>query len=229
MNIEKIVIHHSALNSLGFPEQFGIVNNSHRFRNWGNKNTPVWAKKNSLGFYIQYHYFIERDGTEKIGRTENELGWHSGNLEVNNSSLGICLAGNFDEELPTKKQEECLINLLKELKVIYPDAEIKHHRDIKPTHCPGLKISKDWHKKSNNNNMQYVINEKQEQFLLYDELNMALNIGDPEELEKLKEVGLQNQPKEVKNSVIDKYTIYPLFTKQRGAEEIKKLRDLLGL
>ena len=77
--------------------------------------------------------------------------------------------------------------------------------------------------------MRYVIDEQKEQYLLYDELKIAFNIGDPKELQKLQEKGLEGQPVNVSNSYIAGYTIYPCFDKQRGAEEIKKLRDLLGL
>jgi len=77
-----LVIHHSALLTDKFPEQFEIINNGHRARNWGTKSKPVYAEKSSYGYYVQYHYFIEKDGKFRYGRSDGEIGWHSGNWKV---------------------------------------------------------------------------------------------------------------------------------------------------
>jgi len=160
--IKFIILHHSALNSLEFEPQFDIINNGHKRKNWGDKQNPVYAKKSQLGYYIQYHYFIESSGIIKMGRKENEIGWHCGNWEANKSSISICLAGNFDQELPTEEQKKSLTKLLKELKLKYPKAEIKGHRDFVATHCPGLKIADDWANNliNNNNKMKLIGNNK---------------------------------------------------------------------
>ena len=223
MNIKYIIIHHSALNSLEFDPQFDVINNGHKERNWGTVSKPIYAKKSKRGYYVQYHYFIESNGKVKRGRGENEVGWHCGHWKTNKSSIAICLAGNFDEELPTKEQKESLTNILKDLKLAYPNAEIKYHRDIKPTHCPGLRISKDWAKNLilNDNNMRYVKSETKEQYLLDDRLMIGLNIGDESELIILIARGLTEAPAPITDEELCEYEIYPLVRKSR-------FRDLLG-
>ena len=155
MKIDYIVIHHSAISIMDFFEQFDVINRGHKNKNWGNPTKPIYAKKSDLGSYVQYHYLIEPDGEVKAGRTEKEVGWHAGVWKINNSSVAICLSGNFDKDLPTGQQEESLRKLLVILKRNYPNAEIKYHRDFKNTHCPGNKIKDNWAKNliSNNKNM----------------------------------------------------------------------------
>ena len=76
--------------------------------------------------------------------------------------------------------------------------------------------------------MDYVIDEKNEQYLLDDDLKISLNIGDKEELLALQERGLPKQPRNVSNSYLKGYEIYPLVRKSRWGELIKTLRDLSG-
>lgn len=80
----------------------------------------------------------------------------------------------------------------------------------------------------NNENMDYVKSENGEQYLLDDTLKIALNIGDEEELIVLQKRGLSKQPKNVSNSYLNNYLIYPLVRKSRWAKIIKTLRDLSG-
>jgi len=71
-------------------------------------------------------------------------------------------------------------------------------------------------------NMRYVILGK-EQFLLDDNLKIALNIGDEIELAKLKLRGLSGDPDPIYNKeFLDNYLIYPLVDRLR-------LKDLFGL
>lgn len=72
----------------------------------------------------------------------------------------------------------------------------------------------------NNIFMRYVIVNGKEQYLLEDNLKIALNIGDPEQLEILRAQGLQGDPEPVDN--VDGYLQYPLVTKD-------KLKDIFGL
>ncbi len=71
---------------------------------------------------------------------------------------------------------------------------------------------------SNKKYMRYVTVDK-EQYLLDDELKLALNIGDELELAELKKWGLAGSPLPIAN--INGYAIYPLVRKSR-------LRDLFG-
>lgn len=57
-----------------------------------------WHKNQGFAC-IGYHKFIEMDGTVKTGRPDWAVGAHA--IGANNDSIGICLAGNFEEAPPT--------------------------------------------------------------------------------------------------------------------------------
>ena len=90
---------------------------------------------------VGYHYYIERDGQLYQTRSEDEVGIHARGYNAN--SIGICYEGGLDEngktaDTRTPAQKAALIALLRSLKVDYPDAEIKGHRELKGVHkdCP---------------------------------------------------------------------------------------------
>ncbi len=67
----------------------------------------------SLGWEtIGYHYFIDKMGKVTQGRKDFYHGAHTKEINMNNESLGICLAGNFDITMPTQAQIASLKELL---------------------------------------------------------------------------------------------------------------------
>lgn len=111
----------------------------------------------SLGYYVGYHYYISKDGTVKQARADNEEGAHT--IGYNTSSIGICLAGNFDATLPTETQIASLRNLLSQKSQEYSirSTDIVPHRKFAQKTCYGNLLSDDWAKNllnqtiSNNN------------------------------------------------------------------------------
>lgn len=95
-NIKYLIIHHEAPPTVVSGDRFDIVDQYHKSLGW-----------NGIG----YHYFIEKSGMVKQGRQDNETGAHT--KGHNDDSLGICLAGNFDLEMPTDNQIKALKDLLK--------------------------------------------------------------------------------------------------------------------
>ena len=96
---------------------------------------------------IGYHYVIYRDGTVHKGRDVNISGAHCQNK--NSTSIGICYIGGCDvngrsKDTRTDAQKAALIKLLKELKKIYPDAEIHSHRDFANKDCPCFDATKEY-------------------------------------------------------------------------------------
>ena len=67
----------------------------------------------------------------------------NGNNYWNEHTIGICLIGNLDESRPTERQIRSLTELVNFLQKWYniPPNQIKGHRDIKPTDCPGRNFS----------------------------------------------------------------------------------------
>jgi len=100
--------------------------------------------KSSLGFYIGYHYYIEKDGKITQGRADSDEGAHT--IGYNNQSLGICLAGNFDATLPTQAQIDALKGLLLKKMSEYGITadKIVPHRKFASKTCFGKKLSDSW-------------------------------------------------------------------------------------
>ena len=88
---------------------------------------------------IGYNYFIEKNGDIFQGRGMY-VGAHAKNH--NRDSIGIALAGNFDETLPTEKQIESLIDICVEFMIHYDiePSRVIGHREIEGVEktCPGL-------------------------------------------------------------------------------------------
>src|SRR3990167_11076722 len=95
----RVIIHHSA-NASSRP-QFLEIDALHKSKNFA---------QGSLGYFGGYHWLIEKTGHVFHYRLETETGVHDSYENLN--TIGICLAGNFSAELPTKAQEIALASLL---------------------------------------------------------------------------------------------------------------------
>lgn len=124
-NINSIVLHHSAIPFK--QDQFQSIDRSHRNR-WGRG--------------IEYHYLIEKDGRVKKGKPESQVGWHCGVWGINQTSIGVCLAGNLVTEPIAKHQRESFMHLVIDIQRQYgiPNERILLHRDIKATTCPAIDL-----------------------------------------------------------------------------------------
>lgn len=93
---------------------------------------------------IAYHYFIEADGRLRKGRNERTAGTHTKAGDMGQKSLGICLAGNFDDEEPAPSQLKSLELILKSLSARYkiPKENILGHLEVPGavTPCPGQNL-----------------------------------------------------------------------------------------
>lgn len=114
---------------------FDMVNDYHR---------QLWGFKSSLGYYIGYHFFIDKKGVITQGRADMDEGAHT--IGYNKQSIGICLAGNFDATLPTKAQIDALRGLLIQLmnKHGIAAANIVPHRKFAKKTCYGTKLTDSW-------------------------------------------------------------------------------------
>lgn len=116
---------------MGKEKQLDKVNNSHK-----NRNYP----RSTMGWYIGYHCFIEKDGNKIFLKRDWELGAHT--YGHNEHGLGVCLAGNFKLEKPTRKQIRSLKKVINMWKSLYniPDENVKLHWEVRPTSCPGVDL-----------------------------------------------------------------------------------------
>ena len=85
---EYIVIHHVGIPDVDKDSAATAIHKYHQEHNG-------WSG-------IGYHYLIRKDGTIEQGRQPEMVGRHA--YEHNQTSVGVCLAGNFDVGQPTEKQ-----------------------------------------------------------------------------------------------------------------------------
>ncbi len=85
---------------------------------------------------IGYHFYVRKDGSIYRGRPIATVGAHC--QGYNGESVGVCFEGNYETEsrMPKKQTEagKCLVSYLLTL---YPNAEVKRHKDFQGTLCPG--------------------------------------------------------------------------------------------
>ena len=106
----------------------------------------------SLGWHdIGYHYVIHRDGTVHKGRDVNVSGAHC--TGHNSHSIGVCYIGGCEasdgrtpKDTRTQAQKKSLLELLQELKKLYPKARIRGHRDFANKACPSFDATKEYSK-----------------------------------------------------------------------------------
>ena len=135
--IDKIIVHCSATPEFE-NKTVEDIRRDHKAKGWSD---------------IGYHYVIYRDGSIHEGRDVNIQGAHCADGGGNIRSIGVCYIGGLEERRPgvpydklkpkdtrTLKQKAQLINLLTDLRRLYPEAKIYGHRDF-DTHgkqCPSF-------------------------------------------------------------------------------------------
>ena len=95
---------------------------------------------------IGYHFYIRKDGKMTQHRKLLEVGAHA--RPYNRCSIGICYEGGLDEHgkpcnTMTSEQETRLVDLFRNLKILFPKAKIVGHRDLPgttPKECPCLDV-----------------------------------------------------------------------------------------
>ena len=85
---------------------------------------------------IGYNFFVAQDGTVYRGRPVEVAGAHC--YGFNSQSVGICAEGDYEASGPMPDpQKVAIVELIRELLVMYPQAQIVGHRDLSATACPG--------------------------------------------------------------------------------------------
>lgn len=135
----QIILHHTAVSYKKNPDQYEATKKYHISKGWGD---------------IGYHYEIAKNGKVYIGRQELQVGAHTKEDNVNYNSIGICIDGNFDVELPTIEQEnalrELLLDIMKRRKIdaknIFPHRHYAKSPITKKPYksCFGNLLPDDW-------------------------------------------------------------------------------------
>lgn len=121
-------------------------------------NAAIFDKWHREGNYwdgIGYDFVIGNGSNSGDGQVEVTFRWrgqktgaHCGGTPdnwANKEAIGICLVGNFDNTVPTSRQLQSLVRLVRFLQKRYgiPKSRIFGHRDTpgaRPTNCPGKKF-----------------------------------------------------------------------------------------
>lgn len=131
-NIKEIIIHCSAT-----PE--GKDYTVDQIRQW-----HLQRGFNDIG----YHYVVYRDGSIHKGRPEEKVGAHC--LGHNSISIGVCYIGGVAKDGKTPKdtrtdaQKKSLLELLKTLKLKYPNAKIYPHYKFANKACPSFNAEEEY-------------------------------------------------------------------------------------
>lgn len=133
MIAKRIIWHHTGDASEGL--QFNNINEHHKKRGF-----PI----SRAGFYVGYHYLVEKNGDIRQAREQDEIGAHD--QGENLDSIGLGLSGNFNTQMPTEVQTigacAMLGEIMKALKI--PITHIETHRRDDQTSCPGTNLPDNW-------------------------------------------------------------------------------------
>lgn len=118
---QGIVVHHTAVSYTKNDDQWKATNKYHKKRfNFPARN----------GEYGGYHLEINPKGDVHRFRQDDEVAAHTKEQSMNFRSIGICLEGNFDVEMPPIRQQRALLALISEYQGKYniPDKNVVAHR-----------------------------------------------------------------------------------------------------
>lgn len=95
-----------------------------------------------------YHGLFERDGRIAEGRPLWAVGAHAarkGGPDYNPESIAGCLVGNMSLGPPTDEEWQSAVAWFRWLRVLWPDAGIRGHRELPglSTDCPGSSVNMD--------------------------------------------------------------------------------------
>lgn len=136
-----IVIHHS----LTLDDK--VLSNWQAIRNY-HTNKRGWRD-------IGYHFGVEYINNQLEYQIGRQLDWNGAHcVGLNQTHLGICLVGNYDEKSPSEEQYIALKNLILLLKQYFKITEVIGHREAierlknEPMKsCPGKKFDMDYLRK----------------------------------------------------------------------------------
>jgi N-acetylmuramoyl-L-alanine amidase len=136
--VENIIVHCSATREGDDSINAEVIDQWHKKRGWKG---------------IGYHFVVLIDGSIETGRMINKCGAHTKGM--NCSSIGVCYIGGVESErnedgkyeakdTRTPEQIATLLELLRLLKKIYPEAKINGHRDFAAKACPSFDATTEY-------------------------------------------------------------------------------------
>lgn len=90
---------------------------------------------------IGYHFLVRKDGRIYRGIPEDTIGAHTSGH--NSNSIGICFEGDYMTEIMSELQIQAGKELVSSLKNKYGINQVKKHKDVTATDCPGINFPFD--------------------------------------------------------------------------------------
>lgn len=132
--IDKIVVHHSFTpKALDTDKTIQSISRNHKER--------LHQPQSKTGLCVAYHIVIGAKGKVVRTRMDDEIGYHASNWPVNQTSVGICLLGQFDTEKPDPEQLWALRDVIKQFKAKYVITSVAGHRKYSEKSCPGANVT----------------------------------------------------------------------------------------
>lgn len=109
-----------------------------QIRDWRARGVPAATKERA---FVPYHFLIEASGEVARMLPLAVRGAHAG--AWNDRSVGIAILGNFELHEPTAAQVDAVLELIKDIRTVYPRAAVLGHDDtltldgMPPKGCPG--------------------------------------------------------------------------------------------
>ena len=99
---------------------------------------------------VGYHYIIRRNGEVELGRSNRDTGAHAAGY--NHKSISLCMVGGMAEDNSaennfTAQQWTALLDLVKQIKVDYSEADVIGHNEISEKECPSFDVQQ-WKKEN---------------------------------------------------------------------------------
>lgn len=114
------------------------------------KGQPIWSGHfhNGKQVFYSYHWLVRENGTIERLLADNEIGWQSGNWDVNTRSIAICLDGDYRQHDPSERMLGAVAELIRSSYGVVPKEHIFGHEEInKKTDCPGMNFLNGWKEK----------------------------------------------------------------------------------
>lgn len=103
------------------------------------KGQPIYSGhvRNGMQVFWPYHWIIRSDGSAERLLSDDEIGWHAGNWNVNCRSVAIVLDNDYQYGRPGRKELNALAHIIAVHYGRVTPRRVLGHREINPkTTCP---------------------------------------------------------------------------------------------
>jgi N-acetyl-anhydromuramyl-L-alanine amidase AmpD len=111
------------------------------------KHQPIWSNHIVEGkqVFYAYHWFVRMDGSVERLLTDDQIGWHAGNWDINCRSVAICLDNDYSNQDPSPVVLRAAAKIIKEhYSGVQADRVLGHREVNDKTTCPGGNFLGGW-------------------------------------------------------------------------------------